>query len=185
MKVLLIKSGEIGQGPCRPHRQRHSLLGTLRWGHQQEQKAAPEPRGRALEAWGGACGPGSLWRPGRALPLWAPRSSQPVSKSVGLGGFPRHLAWLQGPVTLHTWASVFPSIEWEDPTRSADKQMRQEVRTGRVLRGEPWERKFSDWLHPAPRPGTLHCDCLLGCCPAPLKQGQCGHHRGFWGPGLG
>lgn len=114
MKVLLIKSGEIGQGPCRPHRQRHSLLGTLRWGHQQEQKAAPEPRGRALEAWGGACGPGSLWRPGRALPLWAPRSSQLVSKSVGLGGFPRHLAWLctPGPQSFLPSSGKTPPARW-------------------------------------------------------------------------
>lgn len=100
--------------------------------------------------------------------------------------------WLQGSVSLHAWASVFPSAKWGDSTCSETGRQRRTSDRG-VFQGcgEPWKRGPSSWLPMAPqdpaaspKPLGLLCDGPAGAILT-LYQGQRGHHMAAWGPGLG
>ena len=143
MKGLLIKSGEMGPGPCWSHLR--ALLERRVGGARAGGRAALTPRlgAPALDAWGGAStGPDSLWYLRWAPSLWV-TSLSPLG---GLGDFPGRPPCLIPRLCksvlslyLHGWASVFLSVQWAGFTCSAD---RQEVRTGGLPRL---------YQHPGPR----------------------------------
>lgn len=133
------------------------------------ESSPPSPLSLGAVPWGPGkepAGPGSLWHPGRAFfpsgqqgqqERWSGR----LPTTPGLAPRPCDSALLGLSLSFHRVGR---------PHLLGGRADKAGSQNWGLLRGELWKRKFSDGLHPAPRPRTLHCDRLLGCRPAPLNK---------------